>query len=70
MSEIGWAIMVYNSDSRRLHNSATVGRVSPGLEVKVIDESDRPLGPNVLGQLCFRGDQVRNSFFMFSLIAS
>ena len=60
MSEIGWAIMVYNTDSKRLHNNATVGKVSPGLEVKVIDENGKPLGPNNLGQLCFRGDQVRS----------
>lgn len=58
MSEIGWAIMVYLSDSRRLHNISTVGKVSPGLEVMIIDENGNPVGPNVLGQLCFRGDQV------------
>ena len=58
MSEIGWAIMVYNYDSKRLHNNLTVGKVSPGLECKVIDDNEKTLGPNVLGQLCFRGDQV------------
>ncbi|CAG2106863.1 unnamed protein product [Medioppia subpectinata] len=58
MSEIGWAIVVYLSDQRRLSNTATCGKVSPGLECKVIDENEQAIGPNVLGQLCFRGDQV------------
>ena len=58
MSEIGWALIVYLNDSKRLSNTATVGKVSPGLECKVIDENECVLGPNVLGQLCFRGDQV------------
>lgn len=58
MSEIGWALMVHASDSKRLHNNATVGRVNPGLECKIIDDNENSLPPNVLGQLCFRGDQV------------
>ncbi|CAG2110323.1 unnamed protein product, partial [Medioppia subpectinata] len=56
--EIGWAIVVYLSDQRRLSNTATCGKVSPGLECKVIDENEQAIGPNVLGQLCFRGDQA------------
>lgn len=42
----------------------TVGRVLPGIEVKVIDpETGETLGPNVQGELCCRGYNVMKGYY-------
>jgi carnitine-CoA ligase len=53
MTEISPAIC---SDGRHLANNSSCGRVREGYHVRVVDEHDRPLGPNEDGELVIRAD--------------
>lgn len=58
MTEVGWAAMVYLSESKSLSNYKTVGRPVAGTEIKVIDSEGKSLPFNSIGEICIRGDQV------------
>ena len=67
MSETGWASVVPVSESKNLVNCLTVGKVCPGVEIKIINENEESLVANMTGQLCIRSKQVcsDNRFFGF-----
>lgn len=58
MTEVGWAAMVYLSESKSLSNYKTVGRPVAGTEIKIIDSEGKSLPFNSIGEICIRGDQV------------
>ncbi|CAG2181514.1 unnamed protein product, partial [Oppiella nova] len=58
MSESGCALAVHLGDTNLLINCETVGKVSPGMQVMVIDNNGNQLGANQLGEICMNGDQV------------
>ncbi|RJR33104.1 MAG: long-chain-fatty-acid--CoA ligase [Desulfobacteraceae bacterium] len=45
-------------DPEKEHRFTSCGVVTPSIEVKVVDESDRTLGPGRTGELCVRGEPV------------
>ena len=47
-------------DDEALH---TVGRPRPGVEVRIADEHDQPLGPGTVGELQLRSDAVMDSYW-------
>ena len=47
-------------DAEALH---TVGRPRPGIEVRIADEHDQPLGPGTVGELQLRSDAVMDSYW-------
>jgi long-subunit acyl-CoA synthetase (AMP-forming) len=63
MTEVGWAAMVYLSESKSLSNYKTVGRPVAGTEIKVIDSEGKSLPFNSIGEICIRGDQVSPGYF-------
>ena len=58
MSEIGFVLMVPLSEASKLDGNETVGKVTPGYKVKVIDAKGNALGPNQIGEICVAGDGV------------
>lgn len=50
--------MVPMSVAKSLNGDETVGKVSPGYKVKVIDAKGHALGPNQIGEICVAGDGV------------
>ncbi|CAG2101236.1 unnamed protein product [Medioppia subpectinata] len=58
MSECGGVTNVYLSESKCLPNVETIGKVNPGVEIKIIDNLGNSLPPNSIGQICIRGDNV------------
>lgn len=63
MTEVGWALMVYNSESKTLKNKKTVGRPVAGIEIKVINSIGNSLPANQIGEICIRGDQVTPGYY-------
>ncbi len=49
---------VDDHDGRRLERLGSVGRAQTGVEIAVLDSSDRPLPTGDLGEVCVRGDVV------------
>ena len=45
-------------DGRRLERLGSVGRAQVGVEVAVLDEHDRPVAADAIGEVCVRGDTV------------
>ncbi len=45
-------------DGRRLERLGSVGRAQVGVEVAVLDEDDRPVATDAIGEVCVRGDTV------------
>jgi acyl-CoA synthetase (AMP-forming)/AMP-acid ligase II len=58
MTEVGCALMVYNSESKSMKNVNTVGRPVAGVEIKIINNDSESLPANEVGEVCIRGDQV------------
>ncbi|CAG2117048.1 unnamed protein product [Medioppia subpectinata] len=63
MSECGWVTNVYISESKCVPNVETIGKVNPGVEIKIIDNLENSLPPNSIGQICIRGDNVVPGYF-------
>uniref|UniRef100_A0A182T271 Luciferin 4-monooxygenase n=1 Tax=Anopheles maculatus TaxID=74869 RepID=A0A182T271_9DIPT len=60
MSELTLATLIQSGDD---HKPGSVGRVQIGTQVKVVDPTTgKSLGPNVRGELCFRGTQVMKGY--------
>jgi long-chain acyl-CoA synthetase len=45
------------------HFNGSVGLPFPSTDVVVIDDADRPVGPNEIGELCVRGPQVMQGYW-------
>jgi acyl-CoA synthetase (AMP-forming)/AMP-acid ligase II len=45
-------------DGRRLERLGSVGRAQVGVELAVLDDAGRPVGPGTIGEVCVRGDTV------------
>lgn len=54
MSELSLCVLLQKS----IFKPGSVGELSEGSEVKVIDENGKTLGPNKRGELCFKGNQL------------
>lgn len=54
MSELSLAVLLQTT----IFAPGSVGDVSEGTMVKVIDENGKSLGPNKRGELCFKGNQL------------
>ncbi|CAG2176863.1 unnamed protein product, partial [Oppiella nova] len=52
----GWVTNVYLSDSKTITNYETIGKVNPGIEIKIIDSEGQSLPRDTTGQICIRGD--------------
>ena len=50
-------------DGQALARAASVGLPPPGLELRVVDEHDRPLPARQVGELCMRGPSVFKGYF-------
>ncbi|RZF44807.1 hypothetical protein LSTR_LSTR000759 [Laodelphax striatellus] len=61
MTELSIAITVSSMDS---NNPLTVGKLVAGAEGKVVDlETGKNVGPNVVGELCFRGPHIMQGYY-------
>ncbi|XP_053681935.1 uncharacterized protein LOC128732670 [Sabethes cyaneus] len=60
MSETTLATLVQSEDS---HKAGSVGKVQVGTLAKIIDpKTGKILGPNQLGELCFKGSQIMKGY--------
>ena len=50
-------------DSQALTRALSVGLPPPNLELRVVDEQDRPLPANEVGELCVKGGSVFKGYF-------
>jgi len=54
---------ILNNDPVRERRLASAGREYPGVQVKVVDEDDRPLGPGEIGEVITRSDLVMRGYW-------
>ena len=66
MSECGWVTNVYLSESKTITNYETIGKVNPGIEIKIIDSEGQSLPRDTTGQICIRGDNVRVNCYNYN----
>ncbi|XP_060526778.1 uncharacterized protein LOC132702259 [Cylas formicarius] len=59
MTETTLGVLMAHDGNTKL---GSVGRIVPGMKVKVIDESNVPLGPNCEGELCFKGPLIMKGY--------
>ncbi|CAG2171973.1 unnamed protein product, partial [Oppiella nova] len=52
LSECGWVTNVYLSESKTITNYETIGKVNPGIEIKIIDSEGQSLPRDTTGQIC------------------
>ncbi|XP_033339264.2 luciferin 4-monooxygenase [Megalopta genalis] len=64
LTETALAVLISPSNST---NYGSVGILVPGISAKVIpingNESSEPLGPNEIGELCFKGDLIMKGYY-------
>jgi len=50
-------------DAQALARAESVGRAPPGLELRIVDDQDRPLPAGQVGELCIRGPAVFKGYY-------
>lgn len=60
LTETAGAITVNPLDNRKC---GSIGKVLPGIEVKIAGENDEPLGPGAIGEIAAKGDTVMKGYF-------
>lgn len=63
MTELGGGIAATSLEDAPEQQAETVGRVMPGVEVRVVDEQGHPLPPCCVGELVCRGGGVTLGYF-------
>ena len=48
---------------RRPYRPGSVGRASPGVEIRIVDDQDRLLGPHVIGEICLAGPNITRGYW-------
>jgi len=54
---------ILNGDPNRERRLASAGREYPGVQVKVVDENDHPLGPGEIGEVITQSDLVMRGYW-------
>jgi acyl-CoA synthetase (AMP-forming)/AMP-acid ligase II len=62
-TELGGGIAVTSLADAERQRTETVGRPLPGMEVKIVDEQRRELGPGQVGELACRSDSVMMGYY-------
>jgi fatty-acyl-CoA synthase/long-chain acyl-CoA synthetase len=63
MTELGGGIAATDLEDSEEHQSETVGRPMPGMEVRVVDEDRKPLPTGTVGELACKSESIMMGFF-------
>jgi len=55
-------VVSFNSSTAK-RKIGTVGMPLPGVKVEIIDDEEKPLGPNEVGEICVKGDNVMKGYY-------
>jgi len=50
-------------DDHECYRSGSAGRPEPGVEVRIVDDKNRPLPPRTVGEICVAGDNIASGYW-------